>query len=30
VDFGPGVVRRASAGFLHKGSKALEPTKLRA
>src|SRR5512133_3834457 len=29
VDFGPGVVRRASAAFLHKGIKALEPTKLR-
>jgi ribonuclease Z len=29
VDFGPGVVRRASAAFLDKGIKALEPTKLR-
>lgn len=29
VDFGPGVVRRASAAFLNKGIKALEPTKLR-
>ena len=28
VDFGPGVVRRASAAFLDKGIKALEPTKL--
>jgi len=29
IDFGPGVVRRASAAFLDKGIKALEPTKLR-
>ena len=29
VDFGPGVVRRASAAFLTKGVKALEITKLR-
>ncbi|MGI8732845.1 MAG: MBL fold metallo-hydrolase [Pyrinomonadaceae bacterium] len=29
VDFGPGVVRRASASFLDKDIKALEPTKLR-
>ena len=29
VDFGPGVVRRASAAFLKKGIEALEPTKLR-
>ncbi len=29
VDFGAGVVRRASAAFLNKGIKALEPTKLR-
>ncbi|MDQ3817393.1 MAG: MBL fold metallo-hydrolase [Acidobacteriota bacterium] len=29
VDFGPGVVRRASAAFLDKGIKALEPVKLR-
>ena len=29
VDFGPGVARRASAAFLDKGIKALEPTKLR-
>lgn len=29
VDLGPGVVRRASAAFLDKGIKALEPTKLR-
>jgi ribonuclease BN (tRNA processing enzyme) len=29
VDFGPGVVRRASAAFLEKGIKALETTKLR-
>jgi ribonuclease BN (tRNA processing enzyme) len=29
VDFGPGVVRRASAAFLEKGIKALEITKLR-
>lgn len=29
VDFGPGVVRRASEAFLVKGIKALEPTKLR-
>lgn len=29
VDFGPGVVRRASAAFREKGIKALEPTKLR-
>jgi ribonuclease Z len=29
VDFGPGVVRRASAAFLDKGIKALEPTRLR-
>ena len=29
VDFGPGVVRRASAAFLTKGLKALEITKLR-
>lgn len=29
VDFGPGLVRRASAAFLEKGIKALEPTKLR-
>jgi ribonuclease BN (tRNA processing enzyme) len=29
IDFGPGVVRRASAAFLEKGIKALEPTKLR-
>ncbi len=29
IDFGPGVVRRASAAFLYKGIKALEPTKLR-
>lgn len=29
VDFGPGVVRRASAAFLVKGISALEPTKLR-
>lgn len=29
VDFGPGVVRRASAAFLDKGVKALETTKLR-
>lgn len=29
VDFGPGVVRRASAAFLEKGIKPLEPTKLR-
>jgi ribonuclease BN (tRNA processing enzyme) len=29
VDLGPGVVRRASAAFLNKGIKALEPTKLR-
>jgi ribonuclease Z len=29
VDFGPGVVRRANAGFLDKGVKALEPTALR-
>jgi ribonuclease BN (tRNA processing enzyme) len=29
VDFGPGVVRRASAAFMDKGIKALEPTKLR-
>ena len=29
VDFGPGVVRRASAAFLEKGIKALEPTRLR-
>lgn len=29
VDFGPGVVRRASAGFREKGIAALEPTKLR-
>lgn len=29
VDFGPGVVRRASAAFLEKGIQALEPTKLR-
>ncbi len=29
VDLGPGVVRRASATFLDKGIKALEPTKLR-
>src|SRR5260370_11783220 len=29
VDFGPGVVRRASAAFLDRGIKALEPTKLR-
>ena len=29
VDFGPGVVRRASAAFLGKGIKALEPTRLR-
>ena len=29
VDFGPGVVRRASAAFLNKGVKALEPTNLR-
>ena len=28
VDFGPGVVRRASAAFLNKGITALEPTKL--
>src|SRR6267143_1932477 len=27
IDFGPGVVRRASAAFLDKGIKALEPTK---
>src|SRR5215208_919310 len=29
VDFGPGVVRRASAAFRDKGIAALEPTKLR-
>ena len=29
VDFGPGVVRRASAAFLTRDIKALEPTKLR-
>ena len=29
VDFGPGVVRRASAAFLDKGIRALEPVKLR-
>lgn len=29
VDFGPGVVRRASAAFLDKGIKALEPVRLR-
>ena len=29
VDFGPGVVRRASAAFLEKGIQALEPVKLR-
>ncbi|MGI9167820.1 MAG: MBL fold metallo-hydrolase [Pyrinomonadaceae bacterium] len=29
VDFGPGIVRRASAAFLDKGIKGLEPTKLR-
>jgi ribonuclease BN (tRNA processing enzyme) len=29
VDFGPGIVRRASAAFLSKDIKALEPTKLR-
>src|ERR1700716_3627879 len=29
IDFGPGVVRRASAAFLDKGIGALEPTKLR-
>lgn len=29
VDFGPGVVRRASAAFREKGISALEPTKLR-
>jgi ribonuclease Z len=29
VDFGPGVVRRASAAFRDKGIKALEPTSLR-
>lgn len=29
VDFGPGVVRRASAAFLDKDIKGLEPTKLR-
>jgi ribonuclease Z len=29
VDFGPGVVRRASAAYLDKGIKALETTKLR-
>jgi ribonuclease BN (tRNA processing enzyme) len=29
VDFGPGVVRRASAAFLEKGIQGLEPTKLR-
>ncbi len=29
IDFGPGVVRRASAAFLEKGIKPLEPTKLR-
>src|SRR5438094_136567 len=29
VDLGPGVVRRASAAFLNKGIKALEPAKLR-
>ena len=29
VDFGPGVVRRASAAFLEKGVGPLEPTKLR-
>lgn len=29
VDFGPGVVRRASAAFLEKGIQPLEPTKLR-
>ncbi len=29
IDFGPGVVRRASAAFLNKGIKALEPVKLR-
>ena len=29
VDLGPGVVRRASAAFLDKGIKGLEPTKLR-
>ena len=29
VDFGPGVVRRASAAFLDKGIAALEPVKLR-
>jgi len=28
VDFGPGVVRRASAAFLNKGIKALDPVKL--
>jgi ribonuclease Z len=29
VDFGPGVVRRASAAFLERGIEGLEPTKLR-
>lgn len=29
IDFGPGVVRRASAAFINKGIKALEPVKLR-
>lgn len=29
IDFGPGVVRRASAAFLDKGIKALKPTNLR-